>query len=107
MSDEIRIGVYICHCGTNIAGVVDVEEVTEFAQGLPSVTVARNYKYTCSDPGQDIIRDDIKNLSLNRVVVAACSPRMHEPTYRRVCSSAGLNPYLFEMANIRETPMSW
>ncbi|MFB0559287.1 MAG: NAD(P)-binding protein [Dehalococcoidales bacterium] len=97
-----KIGVYICHCGSNIAGTVDVEAVTEFAQGLPSVVIARNYKYMCSDPGQDLIREDIKNLGINRVVVASCSPQMHEPTFRQVCESAGLNRYLFEMANIRE-----
>jgi len=99
---EPRIGVYICHCGSNIAGTVDVEAVTEYAQGLPSVVIARNYKYTCSDPGQEIIRQDIKELGLNRVVVASCSPQMHERTFRGVCESAGLNRYLFEMANIRE-----
>jgi len=99
---EQRIGVYICQCGSNIAGIVDVEKVTEFAKGLPSVVVARNYKFTCSDPGQDMIRNDIKELGLNRIVVASCSPRLHEPTFRRVLVSAGLNPYLFEMANIRE-----
>ena len=99
---EPRIGVYICHCGSNIAGTVDVEAVTEYAQGLPSVVIARNYKYTCSDPGQEIIRQDIKELGLNRVVVASCSPQMHERTFRQVCESAGLNRYLFEMANIRE-----
>ena len=97
-----RIGVYICHCGSNIAGTVDVQAVTEFAQGLPSVVIARDYMYMCSDPGQDLIREDIKNLGLNRVVVASCSPLMHERTFRRVCESAGLNKYLFEMANIRE-----
>ena len=99
---EPKIGVYICHCGSNIGGVVDVEAVTEFAKGLPSVAIARNDKYMCSDPGQDLIRQDIKELGLNRVVVASCSPRMHEPTFRRVCESAGLNRYLFYMANIRE-----
>ena len=99
---EPRIGVYVCHCGSNIAGTVDVEAVAEFARGLPSVVIARDYKYMCSDPGQDIIREDIKNLELNRVVVASCSPLMHERTFRRVCESVGLNPYLFEMANIRE-----
>ena len=99
---ERRIGVYICHCGTNIAGTVDVEKVTEFSRGLNSVVVARDYKYFCSDPGQNIIKEDIKELGLNRVVVASCSPRMHEPTFRRACQDAGLNPYLFEMANIRE-----
>ncbi len=99
---ERKIGVYICHCGSNIAGIVDVEKVTEFAKGLPSVVVARNYKFTCSDPGQDMIRNDIKETQLNRVVVTSCSPRLHEPTFRRLLVSAGLNPYLFEMANIRE-----
>jgi len=99
---ERRIGVYVCHCGSNIAGTVDVEKVTEFAKGLDSVVVARNYKYVCSDPGQNLIKEDIKQLGLNRVVVASCSPLMHEPTFRRACLDAGLNPYLFEMANIRE-----
>lgn len=99
---EPRIGVYICHCGSNIAGTVDVDAVTEYAQGLPSVVIARNYKYMCSDPGQDLIKQDIKELGLNRVVVASCSPQMHERTFRQVCESAGLNRYLFEMANIRE-----
>ena len=97
-----KIGVYICHCGTNIAGIVDVEKVAEFARGLDSVVVARDYKYMCSDPGQNLIREDIKELGLDRVVVASCSPRMHEPTFRRTCHGAGLNPYLFAMANIRE-----
>jgi heterodisulfide reductase subunit A len=97
-----KIGVYICHCGANIAGIVDVEQVAEFARGLPSVTVAREYKFMCSDPGQDMIRDDIRELGLNRVVVASCSPRLHELTFRRTVASADLNPYLFEMANIRE-----
>jgi len=97
-----KIGVYICHCGSNIAGTVDVGAVTDFARGLPSVAVARDYKYMCSDPGQELIRQDINQLGLNRVVVASCSPQMHEPTFRRVCESAGLNKYLFQMANIRE-----
>jgi len=99
---ERRIGVYICHCGSNIAGTVDCEKVTEFARGLDSVVVARDYKYMCSDPGQNLIKDDIKEHGLNRVVVASCSPRMHEPTFRHACQDAGLNQYLFEMANIRE-----
>jgi len=99
---EPKIGVYICHCGTNIAGTVDVEAVTEFARGLPFVAIARRYMYMCSDPGQDLIRQDIKELGINRVVVASCSPTLHERTYRRVCQESGLNPYLFEMANIRE-----
>jgi len=99
---EPRIGVYICHCGSNIAGTVDTEEVVRFAQGLDSVVVARDYKFMCSEPGQELIKKDIKDLGLNRVVVASCSPTMHEPTFRRACQEAGLNPYLFEMANIRE-----
>jgi heterodisulfide reductase subunit A len=98
--------VYICHCGINIAGTVDVVDVTNFASGLPGVTVAREYTFTCSEPGQQMIADDISNLSLERVVVAACSPRMHEPTFRRVVESAGLNPYYLQMTNIREQD-SW
>ena len=99
---ERRIGVYICHCGTNIAGTVDVREVAEFANSLPSVIVARDYEHMCNDPGQNMIKEDIKEQQLNRVVVAACSPQMHEPTFRRVCEDAGMNRYLFQMANIRE-----
>ncbi len=99
---EPKIGVYVCHCGANIAATVDVAQVTEYAKGLPSVVVARDYKFMCSDPGQDLIRNDIKEQGLNRVVVASCSPRLHEPTFRRTLASADLNPYLFEMANIRE-----
>ena len=101
-NSDRKIGVYVCHCGTNIAGMVDVEAVAKFAQGLPGVVVARAYKYMCSDPGQDLIKQDIRNLGVNRVVVASCSPRMHEPTFRKVCKSVGLNQYFFEMANIRE-----
>jgi len=100
--EERKIGVYVCHCGANIAGTIDVAKVTEFAKGLPSVAVARDYKFVCSDPGQDLIKKDIKEMGVNRVVVASCSPRLHEPTFRRTLVSAGLNPYLFEMANIRE-----
>jgi len=100
--EEPKIGVYICHCGTNIAGTVDVEAVAEFARTLPAVAIAREYTYMCSDPGQDLIRQDIKEMGLSRIVVASCSPLMHERTYRRVCQESGLNPYLFEMANIRE-----
>ncbi|MCL5025898.1 MAG: CoB--CoM heterodisulfide reductase iron-sulfur subunit A family protein [Chloroflexi bacterium] len=97
-----RIGVYVCHCGSNIAGVVDCPAVAEYARSLPDVVLARDYKYMCSDPGQTLIKDDIKEHGLTRVVVASCSPRMHEPTFRRACEQAGLNAYLFEMANIRE-----
>lgn len=103
---EPKIGVYVCHCGANIAGTIDVGSVVEFARGLPSVVVARDYKFVCSDPGQDLIKNDIKELGLNRVVVASCSPRLHETTFRRTLASAGLNPYFFEMANIREQ-CSW
>jgi heterodisulfide reductase subunit A len=99
---EPKIGVYVCHCGANIAGALDVPQVVEYAKGLPSVAVARDYKFMCSDPGQDLIRNDIRQLGLDRVVVASCSPRLHEPTFRRTVAGAGLNPYLFEMANIRE-----
>ena len=102
MKDKIRIGVYICHCGTNIAGTVDVKEVAEFIQGLPSVVIAKDYMYMCSDPGQNMIKEDIKQFGLNRVVVASCSPMLHEHTFRQAVQDAGLNPYLFEMANIRE-----
>ncbi|MGZ3569849.1 MAG: disulfide reductase, partial [Thermodesulfobacteriota bacterium] len=102
----MKIGVYICHCGINIAATVDIEKVRGFAQTLPHVEVARNYQYMCSDPGQDLIKNDIRNNGIDRVVVAACSPRMHEPTYRKAVQSAGLNPYFFEMSNIREQ-CSW
>jgi len=99
---ELKIGVYVCDCGANIAGTVDVPQVVEFAKGQPNVAIAREYKFVCSDPGQDIIKKDIKEQKLNRVVVASCSPRLHELTFRRTVASAGLNPYLMEMANIRE-----
>jgi heterodisulfide reductase subunit A len=99
---RIKIGVYVCHCGTNISGKVNVTEVTEFARTLPEVAVAREYKFMCSDPGQLLIQDDIKNLGLDRIVVASCSPLMHEPTFRGACEQADLNRYLFQMANIRE-----
>ena len=101
-----KVGVYVCHCGINIASTVDVEAVTGFARQLPNVVVARNYQYMCSDPGQALIQQDIKELGLDRVVVAACSPRMHEPTFKAVVQEAGINPYFFEQANIREQ-CSW
>ena len=100
--EELRIGVFICHCGLNIAGVIDIKELVEYAKTLPDVVYVKENRYTCADPGQDEIRKGIKEYRLNRVVVAACSPRMHEPTFRRTVSEAGLNPFLFEMANIRE-----
>ena len=97
-----RIGVFVCECGINIAATVDVKEVTEFAAGLPGVAIARQGKYTCSDVEQRGIQEDIQTHSLDRVVVASCTPRMHESTFQRLLSEAGLNPYFFEMANIRE-----
>jgi len=99
---DARVGVYICHCGTNIAGMVDVEAVSNYASTLNNVVVARHYAYMCSDPGQSLIKDDIKNEGLDRVVVASCSPLMHEPTFRKACADGGLNPFLFQMTNIRE-----
>ena len=105
MSDAngaVRIGVYVCHCGTNIAGIVDCKDVAEYAAGLPHVAVSRDYKYLCSDPGQELIRQDIRELKLNRIVVASCSPHLHEHTFRTAVAEAGLNPYYMHMVNIRE-----
>jgi heterodisulfide reductase subunit A len=97
-----RVGVYVCHCGTNIAGTVNVEAVSDYASTLNNVVVVRHYAYMCSDPGQSLIKDDIKNEKLDRVVVASCSPLMHEQTFRKTCADVGLNPFLFQMTNIRE-----
>jgi len=104
--EKLKIGVYVCDCGVNIAATVNVGEVVRFAKELPNVTVAREHKYTCSEPGQKMIKEDIKNLGLNRVVVASCTPRMHETTFQNTIAEAGLNPYYFAMANIREH-VSW
>ena len=101
-NNDLRIGVFICHCGSNIAGVVDPKAVVEYAATLPDVAFATDSLYTCSDPGQKEIEKAIQEHKLNRVVVAACSPRLHEPTFRACVARAGLNPFLFEMANIRE-----
>ncbi|MBP8976294.1 MAG: CoB--CoM heterodisulfide reductase iron-sulfur subunit A family protein [Bacteroidetes bacterium] len=101
-----RIGVFVCHCGENIAATVDCEKVAKTCAKIPGVVYSVDYKYMCSDPGQNLIREAIKEKKLTGVVVAACSPRMHEPTFRRACAEAGLNPYLCEMANIREQ-CSW
>jgi heterodisulfide reductase subunit A len=101
-SDNGGVGVYVCHCGTNIAGTIDVKRVAEFAQRLPGVSLAREYKYMCSDPGQELIKQDIKEHGLTRIVVAACSPTLHEMTFRGATEAAGLNPYYFQMVNIRE-----
>jgi heterodisulfide reductase subunit A len=100
--EEPKVGVYVCDCGVNIAATVKVSEVVEFAEKLPNVAVAREHKYMCSDPGQSMIKDDIRDLGLTRVVVASCTPRMHEPTFQAAVAEAGLNPYYFAMANIRE-----
>jgi len=100
--EKPRIGVYVCWCGTNIAKMVDVEAIAGEMIKFPGVVVSRNYKYMCSDPGQELVIKDIKENKLNRIVVSACSPRIHELTFRSALKSAGLNPYLLVMANIRE-----
>jgi heterodisulfide reductase subunit A len=97
-----RIGVYVCHCGTNIAGKVDCRDVAEFSHGLKDVVVSRDYQFMCSDPGQDLIADDIRYMGLNRVVVASCSPRLHEKTFQKVLQRTGLNPYYLQHTCIRE-----
>ncbi len=98
-----RIGVYICHCGSNIAGMVDVEQVARWAgENLDNVIVSKDYKFMCSSLGQSLIEDDVKHEGLTRVVVAACSPHLHEPTFRRACANAGMNPYLMQMTSVRE-----
>ena len=102
MSEEPKVGVFVCHCGMNIAGTINVKEVVEYARSLPHVVDANEYVFMCSAPGQDLIREGIKRSGINRVVVAACSPSMHEPTFRAAIAEAGLNPYLLEMVNIRE-----
>ena len=99
---DIRIGVYVCHCGHNIASVIDVERVRDYASGLSDVVFARTNMFCCAEPGQVEIQEDISREGINRVLVAACSPRLHEPTFRNALKTAGLNPYLLEMANIRE-----
>ncbi len=101
-----RIGVFVCHCGTNIAATVDVEKVREYAKTLENVVVSKDYKYMCSDAGANLIKESIKKDKLTGIVVACCSPRMHEHTFQRVSSDGGLNPYTVEIANIREQ-CSW
>ncbi|UCE74639.1 MAG: hypothetical protein JSV56_02770, partial [Methanomassiliicoccales archaeon] len=100
-TEKPRLGVFICHCGANIAKVVDVKEVAKFAGTLPDVVFSKNHEFMCSESGQEMIKDAIKKKKLNRVVVASCSPRLHEHTFRYAISEAGLNPFHFEMANIR------
>jgi len=97
-----RIGVFVCDCGLNIAGVVDTAAVANFARELPDVVAVVQNRYTCADPGQNEIKKAIAEHDLNRVVVASCTPKIHEPTFRQCVSDAGMNPYLMEMANIRE-----
>ena len=99
---EIRVGVFVCECGLNIAGTINVEEVRKYAEGLSDVIVSVKNRYTCAEPGQNEIKKAILEHKLNRVVVASCTPRLHEPTFRQCIEKAGLNPYLLEMANIRE-----
>jgi len=100
--ETLRVGIFVCHCGLNIAGTVDVHAVAEYAKTIPDVIYVKENRYTCADPGQEEIRKAIHQQRLNRVVIAACSPRMHEPTFRRTVSEADLNPFFYEMANIRE-----
>jgi heterodisulfide reductase subunit A len=101
-TDNLRIGVFVCDCGSNIAGTVDTESLREYAESLPGVAAAIRNKYTCADPGQQEIQKAIMDYDLNRVVVASCSPTSYEPIFRKCIQGAGLNPYLLEMANIRE-----
>lgn len=101
-NEGIRTGFFICHCGVNISSTVNVAEVRDHIANMPDVIVSQDYKFMCSDPGQDLIKNAIKTHKLNRVVVAACSPLMHELTFRNACEKAGLNRFLFQMANIRE-----
>ncbi len=101
-NEELRIGVYVCHCGSNIAGIIPPAEVADWASNLPGVVRATDTLYACADSGQTLIKEDIKKYKLNRVVVSACSVRMHETTFRGAVAEAGLNPFLMEMANIRE-----
>src|SRR4030042_1980652 len=101
-----KIGVYICHCGSNIAGYLDVKKAAAYAATLPYVVVSREYQFMCSDPGQDMIKNDIRELGVNGVLVCSCSPTLHLRTFREACAEAGLNPHLCEMATIREL-CSW
>jgi len=103
---ELRIGVFLCHCGLNVAGAIDMSQLYKYAVEQPDVVCVMENRYSCADPGQNEIKAAIKEYGLNRVVVAACSPRMHESTFRNCVQEAGLNPFLYEMANIREM-CSW
>ncbi len=102
MAEKLRIGVFVCDCGLNIAGTVNTEDVSKYAETLDDVVAVVRNKYTCADPGQNEIKKAIVEHKLNRVVVASCTPKIHEPTFRQCVAEAGLNPYLYEMANLRE-----
>jgi heterodisulfide reductase subunit A len=102
LKPEIRVGFYVCHCGHNIASMVDCPEVARYVETLPGVVLSRDYKYMCSDPGQELVQQDIREFNLNRVVVASCSPLLHEHTFRKAVAAGGLNPFFFHMVNIRE-----
>ena len=104
--EELRIGVFVCNCGTNIAGFLDCKEVAEYAKGLPHVVFTRENLYSCSEAGVTDIKNAIIENKLNRVVVAACTPITHEPLFRASCAEAGINPFFFEFVNIREQD-SW
>ncbi|PIP39530.1 MAG: heterodisulfide reductase [Desulfobacterales bacterium CG23_combo_of_CG06-09_8_20_14_all_51_8] len=106
VADNPRIGVYVCRCGLNIAQTVDCARVAESAAGLEGVMVSKEITYACSEPGQMEMIEDITENGLNRIVVASCSPRLHEPTFRQMMKKAGLNPFMMEMANLREQ-CSW
>ena len=105
-NDDPKVGVFVCHCGKNIAGVIDVEKLADYAKSIPNVEFTKDFKFMCSNSGQQLIADAIKEKGINRVVVAACSPLMHEPTFRRVLSQNNVNQFFFEQANIREH-ISW
>jgi heterodisulfide reductase subunit A len=100
--NDLRIGVFVCECGVNISATVDVDQLVEFSKKLPGVVFSVKNKYSCSEPGQEEIKKAIQEQDIKRVVIAACTPLMHEPTFRSCVSDVGINPYLMEMANIRE-----
>jgi heterodisulfide reductase subunit A len=104
--NEVRVGVFVCHCGTNIGGFLDVPVLAKYALSLPNVVFAKDNQYTCSEAGLTEIKNAIAENKLNRVVVASCTPRTHEPLFRSTCKDAGLNPYLFQFVNIRDQ-CSW
>ena len=106
VEEKTRIGVFVCECGSNIASTIDCDGLVEYVKSLPDVVFAIKNRYTCAEPGQNEIKKYVTEENLNRVVVAACTPKMHEPTFRNCVIDAGLNPYLMEMANIREQ-CSW